>query len=226
MQHQAYQPLQPCVNKYLQEKWDKSCYEMHRKRVQSAKSTLNTTPPLVYGHLLTKKKKQKLEEERLSTIQRENNMLLDKISHIMKTTGRIDCRNDYVKKSLYADKREKDLLQIVKENQLIIQRLSQCAPQYSVKLWREQWLENLHLMEQIGRFPHLHSSQVSSGVSSQKHKAMSKEKASKKSTTSLHEDSLSREEAALECEKGEQNKQRDTEDKSPESEDEPSQIKC
>ncbi len=34
MQHQAYQPVLPCVNKYLQYKWDKNCYEMHRNKVK------------------------------------------------------------------------------------------------------------------------------------------------------------------------------------------------
>lgn len=38
------------------------------------------------------------EEERLSTIQRDNQMLLDKISHIKQTSGQIDCRNEYVNK--------------------------------------------------------------------------------------------------------------------------------
>jgi len=34
MQHQAYQPVLPCVNKYLQYRWDKNCYEMHRNKVK------------------------------------------------------------------------------------------------------------------------------------------------------------------------------------------------
>lgn len=34
MQHQAYQPVLPCVNKYLQYRWDKNCYEMHRSKVK------------------------------------------------------------------------------------------------------------------------------------------------------------------------------------------------
>ncbi|KAL7865958.1 hypothetical protein SRHO_G00112050 [Serrasalmus rhombeus] len=214
MQHQTYQPVLPCINKYLQYKWDKSCYEMHRKRVQSAKATINTTPPLVYGHLLVKRKKQTLEEERLSTIQRENHMLLDKISHIMRTTGRIDCRNDYVKKSLCSDKRQRDLLQIVKENQQIFRRLSQCTPLYSVQLWQEQWLDTLNLMESIGRFPRLSSTQTSSAGSPQRQVALSKEKAAKKSKMSTQEDSLSMEKQVLECEIGEKKRQKESEDKS------------
>ncbi|XP_007227834.2 sperm axonemal maintenance protein CFAP97D1 [Astyanax mexicanus] len=184
MQHQAYQPLLPCANKYLQYKWDKSCYETHRNRVQTAKATINTTPPKVYSHLLVKGKKQKLEEDRLSTIQRENHMLLDKINHIMKTTGRTDCKNDYVQKSLISGKRQQDLLQIVKENQLMFQRLSQCRATYSAELWRNQWLENLNLMENIGRFPSTNSTQPSSSASSKK--------TSKTSKKSIQADSLSK----------------------------------
>ena len=33
MAHQAYQPVLPCVSKYLQYKWDQSNYDMHRKKV-------------------------------------------------------------------------------------------------------------------------------------------------------------------------------------------------
>jgi len=36
----------------------------------------------------------KLEEERLATIERDNRILLEKMSHIMRTQGRIDNNND------------------------------------------------------------------------------------------------------------------------------------
>lgn len=39
-----------------------------------------------------------MEEERVSKIQKENHMLLNKITHIKQTAGRIDCRNEYVNK--------------------------------------------------------------------------------------------------------------------------------
>ncbi|XP_067264926.1 sperm axonemal maintenance protein CFAP97D1 isoform X1 [Chanodichthys erythropterus] len=161
MQHQAYQPVLPCVNKYLQYRWDKNCYEMHRSKVKSAKPTINTTPPKTYGHLLVKFKKRQLEEERISRIERENQMLLDKMSHIMQTNGGVDCRNDYVKKSLGTEKRQLELLRIAKENEWILQRLSSCRPRYSVHVWHEQWLKNLELMENIGRYPRLYTAQRS-----------------------------------------------------------------
>ncbi len=36
-----------------------------------------------------------LEEERLATIERDNRILLEKMSYIMRTRGRIDNRNNY-----------------------------------------------------------------------------------------------------------------------------------
>ncbi|KAF7658157.1 hypothetical protein LDENG_00016800 [Lucifuga dentata] len=60
MQHLAYQPLLPTVSKYLQQKWDNESYELHRRKVKSAKPTINTTPPRTFGHLTVKLKKQKV----------------------------------------------------------------------------------------------------------------------------------------------------------------------
>ncbi|XP_058643249.1 uncharacterized protein CFAP97D2 isoform X2 [Onychostoma macrolepis] len=164
MQHQAYQPVLPCVNKYLQYRWDKNCYEMHKNKVKSAKPTINTTPPKTYNHLLVKLKKRQLEEERVSRIKRENHMLLDKMSHIMQTSGGVDCRNDYVKKSLGSEKRQQELLRITKENQRILQGLSTCRPRYSAQVWHEQWLKNLELMDTIGRYPRLYAAHVSKSL--------------------------------------------------------------
>lgn len=43
-----------------------------------------------------------LEEERLATIERDNRILLEKMSYIMRTRGRVDNRNMYeYKRSVY-----------------------------------------------------------------------------------------------------------------------------
>ncbi|XP_030643414.1 uncharacterized protein CFAP97D1 [Chanos chanos] len=162
MQHRSYQPTLPCASKYLQYNWDRTNYDMHREKVKSAKATICITPPKTHGHLVTKMKKLKLEENRLSAIQRENSMLLQKINHIMQTT-RADNRSISVKKSLSADKRQQELLRITKENQMILQRLTNCVPHYSVQQWHEQWLKTLELMESITRYPHKSHTPVSSG---------------------------------------------------------------
>ncbi|CAB1328304.1 unnamed protein product [Coregonus sp. 'balchen'] len=150
MQHQSYQPLLLTGNKYLQQKWDKASYEIHLRKVKSAKPTIDTTAPKTYGHLALKMKKQKLEEQSMSKIQRENNMLLEKISRIMKTTGHIDNRNDYENKR---EMQQQEWLRITKENQLILLRLTQCQPHYSIKDWHEDWLKTIKIMESIARYP-------------------------------------------------------------------------
>jgi hypothetical protein len=39
-----------------------------------------------------------LEEERLATIERDNRILLEKMSQTMRTKGQIDNRNNYIQK--------------------------------------------------------------------------------------------------------------------------------
>ncbi|XP_068186281.1 sperm axonemal maintenance protein CFAP97D1 isoform X2 [Antennarius striatus] len=151
--HLAYQPLLPTANKYLQQKWDKASYDLHREKVTSTKTTINTKPPKNYVHLSVKLKKLKLEEERKAKIDRENSMLKEKISSIMRTTGGVNSRKFYDKKSLGKEKRQVELLHITKENQMILCRLSQCKPHYNVRKWHEDWLKTLMVMDSIARYP-------------------------------------------------------------------------
>ncbi|XP_031442675.1 uncharacterized protein cfap97d2 [Clupea harengus] len=153
MAHQAYQPVLPCVSKYLQYKWDQSNYDMHRKKVSSAKATINGTPPKTYDHLINKTKKKKLEEDRMSIIERDNHLLLEKISHIMRTTGRVDNKNDYISRRLCSGQRQQNLLRITEENLRIHHRLAQCGPNYSVQLWQDDWLKTTTLLDSIRRYP-------------------------------------------------------------------------
>nr|XP_033966418.1 uncharacterized protein si:dkey-83m22.7 isoform X2 [Pseudochaenichthys georgianus] len=123
IKHLAYQPLRT-RNKHLQQKWDKASYELHRG---------------------------KLKEER--TMKRENNMLEETISHILKTTGRVDNRNYYEQKSIGKEKRQLELLRITKENQMILLHLSQCKSHYNVRSWHDNWLKTLKVMDRIARYP-------------------------------------------------------------------------
>lgn len=60
-----------------------------------------------------------VEEERLATIERDNRILLEKMSFVMRTQGRVDNRNDYVHKSLNKTKRQRELLRVTHENQVM-----------------------------------------------------------------------------------------------------------
>ncbi|XP_053311115.1 uncharacterized protein CFAP97D2 [Spea bombifrons] len=151
--HRSYQPILPCGNKYLQQKWDQTYYDEHRRKVQSAKPMVDTNSPQTYVHLNMKLKKLKLEEERLSVIERDNRLLLEKMSHIMRTKGRVDNTNDYEAKSLNKEKREQELLRVSRENQAILERINKCEPQYQVERWHEDWVKAERYMDSIARYP-------------------------------------------------------------------------
>ncbi|XP_060945086.1 uncharacterized protein cfap97d2 [Limanda limanda] len=153
MQHLAHPSPFPTGSQFLQQKIEKASYDLHKRKVKSAESTINTSPPKTYGHLDLKLKKQKLEEKRILRIQQENNMLMERISHIMRTTGGVDNRNDYDKKSLGKEKRQLESLRITEENQMILHRLSQCRPHYNVRSWHDDWLKTLKLMDSIAHYP-------------------------------------------------------------------------
>ncbi|XP_067889022.1 sperm axonemal maintenance protein CFAP97D1-like [Heterodontus francisci] len=151
--HRAYQPILPSGSKYLQEKWDRACYHDHRRKVQAAKSMIDNHSPETFAHLHLKFKKLKLEEERLSTIERDNQLLLQKMSTIMRTTGRIDNKNEYKSKSLNSKKRQQELQRVNRENKTIHERLKLIQPQYNHLKWHEDWCKAEKLMDHIARYP-------------------------------------------------------------------------
>ncbi|KAL4635531.1 hypothetical protein GN956_G13395 [Arapaima gigas] len=151
--HRAYEPARPCGSKYLQHKWDKSDWQRHRDRVKSAKATISSSPPRKFGHLEVKLKKLQLEEDRASKIQRDNELLLDKMSHIKKTAGRVEHRNHYSSRSLSSEKRRRELLRVTRENRALLERLSRCGSSYSVARWHEDWLRSNRYGDNIARYP-------------------------------------------------------------------------
>jgi hypothetical protein len=56
---------------------------------------VDNKPPKTYVHLQVKLKKLQIEEERLAVVERDNRVLLEKMTHIMRTSGRVDNHNDY-----------------------------------------------------------------------------------------------------------------------------------
>ncbi|XP_028904139.1 uncharacterized protein CFAP97D2 [Ornithorhynchus anatinus] len=149
----ASQTPLPCSSKYLQRKWDKAHYEQHKKKIQTARPEVDTQAPLTFGHLHLKLKKLKLEEERLSVIERDNGLLLEKMACIMRSGGRIDNHNNYKCRSLNREKREREISRVSKENQALLQRIMKREPQYQVKKWQEDWQVLERYKNNIRRYP-------------------------------------------------------------------------
>lgn len=151
--HRSYQSILPASNKLLQMKWDQTYYKEHRRLVRDAQPMVDTKAPATYMHLHLKLKKLQLEEERLATIERDNRILLEKMSYIMRTQGRVDNRNNYEYKSLNREKRQRELLRVTKENQAILKRVMMRKPEYSAHQWQREWEENQTFLDSISHYP-------------------------------------------------------------------------
>lgn len=151
--HKSYQSILPTHNKLLQKRWDNTYYDEHRRKVRTAAPMVDTKAPPTYMHLHLKLKKLQLEEERLATIERDNRILLEKMSYIMRTRGRVDNRNMYEYKSLNKEKRQRELLRVTKENQAILQRITLRQPEYSAKRWADIWDEEQKFIDNISHYP-------------------------------------------------------------------------
>ncbi|XP_064348959.1 uncharacterized protein CFAP97D2 isoform X1 [Camelus dromedarius] len=92
MSRQACHLTPPRTGERQQRTWEKA-YQDHRRKVQEAQPLVDTRAPLTLGHLHLKLKKLKLEEGRLSVIDRDNRLLLEKVSCIMRTRGQASSRS-------------------------------------------------------------------------------------------------------------------------------------
>ncbi|XP_038180737.1 uncharacterized protein CFAP97D2 [Arvicola amphibius] len=84
----------PWANRDLQRAWEKT-YQDHRKKVQNAQPLVDTRPPQTYSLLYLKLKKLKVEEERLSIINRDNWLLLQRVASAMRARGQTDSGNSF-----------------------------------------------------------------------------------------------------------------------------------
>lgn len=73
----------PVGNKLLDKKWKDKEARIHRAKLQSVKPQIDAKCPARFTHLRKKAKKEQLLEERYTEIERENRILLEKMTNIM-----------------------------------------------------------------------------------------------------------------------------------------------
>uniref|UniRef100_A0A0B6ZSX7 Cilia- and flagella-associated protein 97 n=1 Tax=Arion vulgaris TaxID=1028688 RepID=A0A0B6ZSX7_9EUPU len=120
---------------------------------RDAAPVVDTRAPATFMHLHLRLKKLQLEEERLSNIERDNRLLLEKMSYIMRRENHIGNRNTHSYKSLNREKRQRELLRVTKENQLILYRINMRKPEYSHQRWQLEWEKNQKFMDNISAYP-------------------------------------------------------------------------
>lgn len=145
---------QPKANKITHQRYIDKCQKLHQKRLKKIKSTLDNKPPKKHKHLRRNLKREQMMEERFATIERENRILLSKMSEIMQKNT-LDNKNKSIKYSHSLNKahRQKELRRITNENQAILRRIQKREPVYNHYQWEEERLNNERYLRNIMEFP-------------------------------------------------------------------------
>jgi len=132
-------------------KYEEFCQRLHQQRLKTIKAAIDNKPPKKPSHLAKNMKREQMMEERYATIERENRLLLEKMSHIMQGGNSIDNKNNVRQfaGSMNKTYRKMELQRITRENQAILRRIQACEPCYNHLEWEEdrmkqdEWLQNI-----------------------------------------------------------------------------------
>lgn len=150
--------MQQPVNKHLQKIWDSKLQELHQEKLKSIKSRLDFKKPSRYSHLeKNAKKEQQLEGnkkiDRYTEIERENRILLEKMSKIMATRSKSSSK---IKKNLSVrqNERKRTSSKILKDNSFLVKRLQNQSSVYSQSKFEEDRKQQECLLHRISEFPY------------------------------------------------------------------------
>ncbi|EQC39829.1 hypothetical protein SDRG_03249 [Saprolegnia diclina VS20] len=144
----------PTLNKHTDSKFYSRCQSIHKKKLSTIKSCIDNSEPTRPAHLRKNLKKEQMKEERYATIERENRILLEKMSFIMQHDT-LDNKNDSIKHghSLNKGQRKRDLQRITAENQSILRRIQTRQPTYDHVQWEEEAKLHEKYAQNIREYP-------------------------------------------------------------------------
>jgi len=119
------------------------------------KPLVDTSEPMVaqLDHVRANLKKEQLLEQRYSEIDRENHILLKKMSGIMRQQAAPPLEKVPGPLSLNRDARKKELLRITKENQSILKRIQRAQPVYNHVEWEGHNRRNMAYLKNCAEYP-------------------------------------------------------------------------
>lgn len=142
----------------LCKRWDEQRkHDKHRERIRNMRPVIDVSEPYVLqmDHIRNNLKREQMMEERYSEIDRENRLLLKKMSDIMKTqsTPRTNEQIQSGPVSLNRDFRKRELLRITRENHFILKRIQQAQPTYNHIQWEADHRQNQSFANNCTEFP-------------------------------------------------------------------------
>ncbi len=94
-------------------------------------------------------------EDRYTEIERENRILLEKMTNIMQNKTLYGSAGNIMKKSLNKEARKRELLKITMENQSILRRLQDKNSYYNVSKWENDEISRKRMLSNICEYPYL-----------------------------------------------------------------------
>eukprot|EP00440_Ansanella_granifera_P061324 gb/GFBE01066478.1/.p1 GENE.gb/GFBE01066478.1/~~gb/GFBE01066478.1/.p1 ORF type:complete len:290 (+),score=60.29 gb/GFBE01066478.1/:1-870(+) len=145
------------ANKACAERVRKRDDDLLKQRIRSMKPQIDTRPPetMHLDHLRNNLKREQMLEERYHEIDRDNRILLQKMSDIMKTpsvkSGAGGAHSGPV--SLTRDARKAELSRITSENHAILKRIQQAQPVYNHVEWEEDYRRSFTHLKNCCEYP-------------------------------------------------------------------------
>lgn len=154
----------PSGNKILTRKWQEKERQIHMRKLRNIKPTINMRKPKAFKHLKSRAKKEQMLEDRYTEIERENRILLEKMTSIMQKPNRTSTsfshdrfnnQSGFIasKKSLNRAQRKQELLKITLENQAILRRLQDKNSNYNVARWENEHRQRQDLLKNMSEYP-------------------------------------------------------------------------
>ncbi|XP_075064311.1 uncharacterized protein LOC142152015 [Mixophyes fleayi] len=149
--YRAYQPTLPTANLYLQEKWDRSRYAEHRRKVAGAVPAVDCKGSQTPIHLLVNMKKIQMDRDQRALIEKQNHIHSTKLSAIRQSQGRLDNWNYYAQRSLNIGQRHQNLSRLTEENGKILERILKRESEY--RRWKSEWEKVERMKANISHYP-------------------------------------------------------------------------
>ena len=144
-------------NKVMGTYWEDKVKQKHVQKLSSIKPSIDNKPPATYPHLQNKRKKMQLQEERLKAIERENGILLSKLSRIAARKGPEGSGMERAHRALHPGEacslgslnglsRKRELQRIARDDQAILKRIQERQSQkscYDRQMMDNEWQQTL-----------------------------------------------------------------------------------
>lgn len=161
----------PISNKILSKKWEENNHRIHTEKLKNMQPRVNSGRPQEFSHLKYKAKRDQMLEDRFTEIERENRILLEKMSSIMNKKQQKD--GGFALKSLNKVARKEEMRRITMDNQALLKRLQEKSPCYSTHQWEEDRRMTEKRLKNMGDFPYNSGRNVSTPVSYKKPRKLS-----------------------------------------------------